>query len=242
MYEYVVSSPTNFIDALGLNGDYYDTYNKYNKAGRKAEEASRAVALVYAIYMAEGDPAPIAMARAMWAVSYAGTTASELAISWSNSHGANRDEVNALRHALLAALLTKEFGPDVALWILESHEIGNSPYDADTVADRHNNAQGIRIGEQARDEDWSVFDMMQAILSALDSEILIISLSDPRIYGYNLARWLAAHRELLERLRELWDEHVEAINRLWEQWRGTFLPAPFCDVHTAVPVAQPCGS
>lgn len=80
------------------------------------------------------------------------------------------DLVNAFRHCTGACMLTASFGPTVAWEIEECHETPGAP-DTDTVADRHNNAVGNRLGNTSPPP--SPIQCADRCLDAMEDELAI---------------------------------------------------------------------
>ena len=87
-----------------------------------------------------------------------------------------RDVINAIVHALWQALITQEYGEDIAEAVGRAHE-AVAPYDWDSFADEHNNGIGRFIGKKARNYG----EILDMILQALDEGRLIVFPTDPRI-------------------------------------------------------------
>jgi hypothetical protein len=84
--------------------------------------------------------------------------------------------INAIVHALWQALITQEYGEDIAEAVGRAHE-AVAPYDWDSFADEHNNGIGRFIGKKARNYG----EILDMILQALDEGRLIVFPTDPRI-------------------------------------------------------------
>jgi hypothetical protein len=83
--------------------------------------------------------------------------------------GPGDGRADAFRHVLLAAELTRRYGPDLALLLLNQHESNEErtpgwERQAEDM-DKHNNAIGIDIGRTARDYP-DVVQQVQAIIAA----------------------------------------------------------------------------
>ncbi len=154
MYEYVVSSPTNFIDALGL----------YRGKGivRKTREAIGGVVSV----------GPSAAYDAGAGDSY------DKSVEYSNKYGdkGSADDPggarNAARHANWQARLTYKYGEEAAEKVGDIHEAGNAD-DPDTQAGKHNNAVGREIGRKAKEDGRPIEDIDDMVDEAMDDGRLI---------------------------------------------------------------------
>jgi hypothetical protein len=76
--------------------------------------------------------------------------------SFAREYGKTPGERNALQHAIWQALLTYEYGDDVAKTIGDQHEkwqeFGNEDRKRDCRADKHNNEVGREIGNKIRNQ------------------------------------------------------------------------------------------
>lgn len=101
----------------------------------------------------------------------------EAAMAFGNRWGNSADEQNALRHCLLAALLTQNLTADDAEQTLLIHESLNDQRGCDTAKDHWNNATGSQIGKNSQTPEKDCLkalndgDLMVSDKDAMDAGI-----------------------------------------------------------------------